>query len=334
MKSLFKLKSHNKMNKSTLGTLVFASITALAAASAQAQDIYVSDLYGGAISEYTISGNSVATPLTSDSSLGDPFGMVISGNDLYVDNYASDTISEYNATTGASMGTIITNPAFDQPADMLLNGDDLYVANIGGSNTPNNGSVYEYNILTGTMIGSGPLISTGLNYSEYLALSANGQDLYVSSWTGVNEYNAATGALIGGKPLISGQENVSGIAVNGNDLYVVDRDNGTVTLFNATTGKEIGKKPLISGLDSPRDVVYYNGDLYVSDVGTNSIIEYNATTGQKIGSSCMLICSDDPYSFIINADPPTSAVPEPSTWAMLLGGLLLFVFVRRVRSRA
>ncbi len=94
-----------KLNKSSLGGLVFAAVSILTAASLHAQDIYVSDLYGNSISEYTTSGAPVTTPLAVGSDLGDPFGMAVSGNDLYVANYAADTISQYNATTGAEIGT-------------------------------------------------------------------------------------------------------------------------------------------------------------------------------------------------------------------------------------
>ncbi len=320
------------LNKNSLGGLVFAVVSILTPASLYAQDIYVSDLYGNSISEYTLSGTPVATPLASGSDLGNPFGMAVSGDTLYVANYGADTISEYNANTGAEIGTnpFISGVGLNQPADLLLNGDDLYVANIGGSSTPNNGSVYEFNALTGAMIGTGPLISSGLNYSEYMALAGN--DLYVSSWTSVNVYNATTGAEVGGAPLISGLDNVRGLAVNGNDLYVVDGVDGTVTEYNATTGKEIGHKPLISGLEDPRQIVYLDGDIYVSDVGTNSITEYDATTGKEISCTPLVGGASNPYDFIITSDPATP-VPEPSTWAMLLGGLLLFIYIRRARSR-
>jgi len=309
----------------TLSGLVVAAL-ALGATSAKAQDnLYVSDLYGDSgISEYTTSGDPVAKPFIPGSDVNSPFGMAISGNTMYVSNYNSDTISTYNATTGAALDTsFITGVGLNQPAAILLAGSDLYVANIGGSSTPNNGSIYEFNALTGAMIGTGPL-ATGLDYSEYMALSGN--NLYVSTWNSVTEINATTGATIGGGPLLT-TPNARGVAVNGNDLYVVDSADGTVTDYNATTGAQIGN-PLITGLSDPRQIAYYDGDLYVSDVGNNSITEYDATTGADLGT--IVTCAANPYNFIITGGDPATPVPEPSTWAMLLaGGLILFARLRR-----
>jgi hypothetical protein len=323
MKSVSKNYTRTNMGI-TLSGLVVAAL-ALTATSAQAQDnLYVSDLYGDTgISEYTPSGTPVAKPFISGSDVNSPFGMAISGDTMFVSNYNTDTISTYNATTGAALNTsLITGVGLNQPAAILLAGSNLYVANIGGSSTPNNGSIYEFNALTGAMIGTGPL-ATGLDYSEYMAMSGN--DLYVSTWNSVTEIDATTGAIIGGKPLLT-TPNARGVAVNGNDLYVVDSADGSVTDYNATTGAQIGN-PLITGLSNPRQIQYYDGDLYISDVGNNSITAYNATTGAEVGT--IVTCADNPYNFII-ADPPGTAVPEPSTWAMLLaGGLILFARLRK-----
>jgi hypothetical protein len=315
--------------------LAMVGVVALASgwARAETDNIYVSDLYGNSISEYSLSGKPLDKPLISGSALGDPFGMAIMGNDLFVSNMATDSISEYNATTGAPIGAapFISGDGMNEPADLLLSGDILYVANIGGNSTPNNGSVEEFNALTGAMVGTKPLI-TGLDYSEYMAISGN--NLYVSSWNDVYEYNATTGALIDKKPIAVG-DNIRGLAVAGNDLYVVDSYLGTVTEYNATTGREIGGKPLIRGLVDPREIVYFNGDLYVSDVGTNSITEYNAKTGAQVGCTPLITCADDPYNFIITDPSSPSPVPEPSTWALLAaGGLALYARLRMQAARA
>jgi DNA-binding beta-propeller fold protein YncE len=309
------------------------AVLTLAATSAKADDdIYVSDLYGNSgVSEYSLSGGTVAKPLISGSQVDQPFGMAISGDTMYVANMGSDTIATYNATTGAPINpSFISGVGLNQPADILLSGDTLFVASIGGSGPQdaNQGAVYAFNALTGAMIGTGPL-ATGLDYSEYMAISGN--DLYVSTWNSVTEINATTGAIIGGGPLLT-TDNARGVAVNGNILYVVDSDDGTVTKFNATTGKELGK-PLITGLNDPRQIQYYDGDLYVSEVGSNSNTEYNATTGCEIGT--IVSCADNPYNFIITDPSGDVAVPEPSTWAMLLaGGLILFARLRARSAKA
>jgi DNA-binding beta-propeller fold protein YncE len=333
MKSVSKTYTCKKMGGITLSGLVAAAL-ALAATSLQAaDDIYVSDLYGSSgVSEYTLSGHRVTKPLVPGSELSDPFGMAISGNTLYVANMGSDTISTYDASTGASIDpSFISGVGLNQPASLLLSGDTLFVASIGGSGPSDayHGAIYEFNATTGAMLGTGPL-TTGLDYSEYMALSGN--DLYVSTWNSVTKIDATTGAIIGGGPLLQ-TDNARGVAVHGNHLYVVDSVDGTVSEYNATTGKEIGS-PLITGLDDPRQIAYFDGHLYVSDVGTNTIAEYNAKTGCEIGT--VVSCADNPYDFIIT-DPTHSAaaVPEPSTWAMLLaGGLILFARLRRRSARS
>ena len=326
MKLVFKTYTRTNM-----GTILSGLVAALAlAATAKADDnIFVSDLYGSSgVSEYSLSGQKIAKPLVNGSDVNQPFGMAISGDTMYVANMGADTIGTYNVSTGAAINTsFISGVGMNQPADILLSGDLLYVASIGGSGPQdaNQGSIYEFNALTGAMIGTGPL-ATGLDYSEYMALSGN--NLYVSTWNSVTEIDATTGAIIGGKPLLE-TDNARGVAVNGNTLYVVDSADGTVSAYDATTGVKMGG-PLITGLDNARQIAYYNGDLYVSDVGTNSISEYDATTGAKLGT--VVTCADNPYNFIIG-DPPGAAVPEPSTWAMLLaGGLILFARLRLKKS--
>jgi len=331
MKPVSNNYTRNNVGRITLGGLVVAAL-ALAATSVQADDdLFVSDLYGNSgVSEYTPAGNPVAQPFIPGSDLSQPFGMAISGNTMYVANMGSDTISTYDATTGAPINaSFISGVGLNQPADILLSGDTLFVASIGGSgpSDANQGAVYAFNALTGAMIGTGPL-ATGLDYSEYLALSGN--NLYVSTWDSVTEINATTGAIVGGGPLLT-TPNARGVAVNGNDLYVVDSAEGTVTAYDATTGQKLGK-PLIKGLDDPRQIQYYDGDLYVSEVGSNSITEFNATTGCEVGT--IVTGADNPYDFIIT-DPPGAAVPEPSTWALLLaGGLILFARLRKRSGKA
>ena len=323
------------LNGKVLGILLAAFLATTSGTARAQDDIFVSDIYGQSISEYTLNGAPVADPLVSgpvSPTLDGPYGMAISGTTLYVSNWASNTISQFNVLTGAPVSTtpFISGDGLSDPSGLLLDGNTLYVANIGNDSVPYQGSIEEFNATTGALIGSGPLIS-GLTYTTYMTLSGN--DLYVSNWSCFYDYNAATGALIGNGPLIPYIPNAAGLAINGNTLYVADSCDGDVVAYNATTGKEIGKHPLITGLDDPSQVVFDDGDLYVSDVGTDTIQVYDAKTGKEIGCQPLICGAANPYNFII-ADPADPvAVPEPTTWAMLLSGLLLFVFTRRLRAR-
>ncbi len=329
MKSVSKTYTCKNLGFINLGGLAVAALALTATSLLADDDLFVSDLYGGSgISEYTPSGARVAKPLIAGSEVSQPFGMAISGNTMYVANMGSDTIATYNATTGAAINTsFISGVGLNQPADLLLSCDTIYVARIGGSGPGDayHGAIYAFDATTGAMIGTGPL-ATGLDYAEYMALSGN--NLYVSTWNSVTEINATTGAIIGGGPLIT-TPNARGVAVNGNDLYVVDSAEGTVTEYNATTGAQIGR-PLIKGLDDARQIQYYDGELYVSEVGSNSITEYNATTGCEIGT--VVTCADNPYNFVITDPVVIFAVPEPSTWALLAAGALALSGWRRLRN--
>lgn len=308
-----------------LSVLAFALALTGAASSARAQDIYVSDLTGNTISEYTLTGTPVATPLIDN--LSNPFGIAVSGDELFEANYGVGTVKEYNADTGASMGggpfgiIPVISTGLSYPADILLAGDDLYVANLGS------GTVGLFNVTNGQPVGSSPFISS-LNDPEYLALNDLSNNLLVSTPNAIYEYNAATGAPVGAGPLVQGLTNARGIAVNGDDLYVADATAGTVTVYDASTGSQIGAGPLISGLDGPRKIVYYDGDIYVSDTGDDSIMAYNAVTGEQVVSCFPVSCA---YDFFISS-PATDPVPEPSTWSLVIVGSLLVAFVR-ARSR-
>jgi len=311
----------------TLSNLKLVTLSAFFVASlvtAHGQDLYISDLYGNSVSEYDTSGNSIAAPLLSNTP--GAYGLALSGNDLYVSNYSGDSVTEYNTTTGLAVGNApLITQGLDNPTGLYLDGDDLYVANQGTSRF--SGSVTEYNALTGAEIGGAPLI-TGLTLPESFATSGN--TLFISSWNSVNEYNATTGAFIGD---ITGMSNARGIAINGNILYVADSYTNTVDEFNIKTGCEISSD-FITGLNNPHQIAYDNGDLYISDVGSDSINVYDATTGAQLNNGSMLICANNPYNFILAGSDPGPAVPEPNTWALVLAGLFLLAYLRRVRARS
>ena len=69
--------------------------------------------------------------------------------------------------------------------------------------------------------------------------------------------------------------------------------------------------------------------IFVADSGNGTVTEYNALTGQLVDTFTGFC--DDSYL----ADPASSGslpVPEPSTYAMLLGGVGLLLFVNRRRK--
>ena len=88
----------------------------------------------------------------------------------------------------------------------------------------------------------------------------SGNDLFVTSYLGpgligpmVGEYDATTGAAIN-PSFITGLNGATGLAVSGNDLFVLNEGSGlgtgTVGEYNATTGAALNAG-FITGLDVP-----------------------------------------------------------------------------------
>jgi len=148
--------------------------------------------------------------------------------------------------------------------------------------------------------------------------------LYVTTVNNdVGEYNATTGATIN-STLVTGQSNPYGLALSGNNLYVVNYISGGVGEYNATTGSPINAN-FITGLHGPSAIAISGNDLFVANAGGNTVGEYNATTGAAINSN-----------FITGVSGPgglaiASPVPEPTG---ILTGLLCLglATVRRRRS--
>src|SRR5258708_5024157 len=83
------------------------------------------------------------------------------------------------------------------------------------------GTVSTYDAITGAVIN--PLLVTGL--SEPFGLAVAGGNLWVQSdaTQTVGEYNATTGAAINASLIPNG---LAGVAIDGNNLYIVNRTNG------------------------------------------------------------------------------------------------------------
>ena len=118
--------------------------------------------------------------------------------------------------------------------------------------------------------------------------TARGQ-IFVSSYTNgtVSEYNLD--GTTAHAPLITGLNTPFGLALSGNNLYVVNQGNGTVGVYNATTGAAINPS-LVTGLSQNPYVLALSGsNLYVVSSGGTDFAGvvglYNATTGIAINPS-------------------------------------------------
>ena len=185
-----------------------------------------------------------------------------------------------------------------------------------------------------------PLVPGLINSPQGVAVS--GSNLFVMfALTGtIGEYDANTGAAIN-TSLVSGlSHSLTGIAVSGTNLFVAH--DSVVGEYDANTGAVINAS-LVTGLNATGLAIVGN-DLFVDNSGVG-VGEYTlgSTPGTLTASNPSLITGQNATSWGIavvaqtqDLPPVTPPVippvttPEPSTWALLLGGLgLLFFWHRR-----
>jgi len=282
-----------------------------------AQTLYVSSLaYPASVGEYdATTGAVINASFISGLQDFEPYGLALSGNNLYVANNYGGTVGAYNATTGEAIAGFSLG-GLNSPYGLAVSGNNLYVS------SANNNTVGEYDATTGAVINAsfiiglsqpnGTPVAGTLSEPLGLAISTDGNDLYV-----VNEYGAPAGVDQG------------------------EYGAGTVSEYDATTGKAVpgftDPSYFAGDLSGPIDVAVFGNDLYVS--GYHNVSEYDATTGDPIPGFADLSGSGVAPTFIVASDSsqdpaPDAAVPEPSTWASgiaALGGLLLLG--RRSRAR-
>jgi PEP-CTERM motif-containing protein len=113
-----------------------------------------------------------------------------------------------------------------------------------------------------------------------------------------------------------------GIAMSGSDLFVTNVPIGGIgTIGEYTTAGATVNAALISGLPGPVGIAVDGSDLFVAKLlplGSGSIGEYTtagATVNARLISGLGVAF---PAGIAIASGP--SAIPEPSTWAMMLLG--------------
>jgi DNA-binding beta-propeller fold protein YncE len=127
--------------------------------------------------------------------------------------------------------------------------------------------------------------------------------------------------------LVSGLNHPFGLATSGLNLYVANFESGTISEY--TTAGTLENASLISGLSlyGPEDNAVSGSNLFILNFGnfnSGSIGEYT-DSGATVNSS-LVKGLNAPYGLVVE----TQATPEPSTWALLLGGL---AFLSRLQKR-
>jgi hypothetical protein len=201
--------------------------------------------FAGSIDQYTTSGATIASPLTSFYAI---HSLAVSGTNLFV-GYSSDTgrVGKYT-TAGDTVDDSFITGLQSAPFGIAVtdDGSKLFVADYYGE------TVGEYNAQTGAAIDAS--LITGLNLPTGIAIA--GSKLYVAnSGNGtIGEYNL-DGSVVNAA-LITGFNSPLGIfhlAVFDGDLFVADGPTGSVGEYDAASGATINST-LITGLSEPQGI--------------------------------------------------------------------------------
>jgi hypothetical protein len=245
-----------------------------------------------------------------------------SASTLLIANTASNTLMSYNTAT-ATMSTVGAFGTVNQFGDLASDGTNVWM--IGGRG---NNSLYKINTTTGaaTLVGN-----HGVNDLFGLAYDSANNTLYATQFaggTGVYTLNQTTGAAT---LLSNAGAGIGGLTYRADTNQLVGTQDGVGSFYtiNATTGA----KTLLSGgsgnindsdlaFDASTNSYWlgdYNGNLY----------QYNATTFART------LVTNTGFSMdgivVVGAAP--GAVPEPATWAMMIGGFGMMGASMRYRRR-
>jgi hypothetical protein len=104
---------------------------------------------------------------------------------------------------------------------------------------------------------------------------------------------------------------------------------GSVDTYNKLTlGYEDGSSQAYAGGQIINDLVFPSGNQILGD--TNGVVSYRVTSGPRI-TSATFTSTGNSFEF---DNISVAAVPEPATWAMMIGGFGLIGAVARRRKRA
>jgi hypothetical protein len=209
---------------------------------------------------------------------------IFAADTLYVGSYNSQQIFRYDQT-----GTIIAPSPWLGAAGLngaALKGEGIAVGagfpTSGAGNTFGNISnpIYIANIGANSVevvnanaaSGANPIVNatfiTGLNGVADLALSKNGEDLYVAQQTAgtVSEYNALTGALVASVAVTDAHD----VAVSANGTVYV-------TAYAAGSTQSVGVIDFASNLTNQQTFIAPNSSVAIGGVGTG--VTLNHATG-------------------------------------------------------
>lgn len=277
------------------------------------------------LGEYNLNGSAINASLIPSGGLYLPASMAINGSDIYINNGgANNTVGEYTTSGGTVNSTLISG--LNGLGGIVTDGSYLYVVNSGS------GKIAKYTT-SGTLVNSSlvsQLTSAG-------ALAISGNDLFLGYTNGAVGEWTTSGTLVSQFLLSGFSSGISALAISGNNLFVAG-NNGTIGEY--TTSGGILNASLVTGLtEGAYGMAATSSQLFVAqygnaqlNAGSGSVYEYGLgnTPGTVTSANTSFITGlYEPHDIAVIAP-----VPEPSTWALLAGGLLALVSGCRRASRA
>lgn len=245
-----------------------------------------------------------------------------SASTLLLINDSTRTLDSFDTVTAtfSTIGALGTTTSF---GDLAYDGTTLWA--LGGRG---NNNLYTVNITTGaaTLVGN-----HGVNDLFGLAFDTANGKLYATQFSnnGVYTLNAATGAAtllnstgvgIGGLTYRANTNQIVGTQDGAGDFYTIDPTTGAKTLLNGGAG-------FVNNSDLDYDVA--NNAYWLADYNGN-VYKYDATTFARTLVGTKSAAFD---GLVVLGRAVTPAVPEPSTWAMMLAGFGIVGGAMRRRQR-
>ncbi len=293
-------------------------------------NFFIADTYNNVIRK--IASNGIVSTVTGSGSAGDttgaagsaefflPRGVAVdSSGNVYVADSSNNKVKKIS---GGTVSTLVSS-GLNTPIGLEVYGSTLYIVDSGNN-------AIKYISTSGGTIST--LASAGLNDPRRIAISSNGATLYVADngshrILAVNTSNGSVSVVAGsgsnayaeGTGTGASFQNVWGVFVSGNTLYVSDHDNATidrVRKIDLTTGATslIYQDTTQEVMIFPSGIVEYGGTVYVINAGlgtirqfdpddgnTNSLFAGKDRFGNRTGTASTAVLGR-PYDLVMSSD--------------------------------